>query len=210
MTSIPHKEALVQSYDRDAARRSQRELPDWKVRERELFKEMLAREERRALLELGAGAGKDGRYFADAGLDVTCIDLSPEMVRLCREAGLRAQVMEFYKLEFADGQFEAVYALNCLLHVPKAELDRVLAEIARVLMPGGLMYMGVYGGDDFEGLWDDDWCEPKRFFSFYTDEGIQEAVRRRFELVSFSRIPLKPRKPHFQSLILRKNAGSLE
>jgi SAM-dependent methyltransferase len=73
-------------------------------------------------LEIGAGTGNDGLYFQNNGLDVTCTDLSPDMVNLCREKGLKAYVMDFLSLDFPPGSFDAIYALNCLLHVPTREL----------------------------------------------------------------------------------------
>jgi ubiquinone/menaquinone biosynthesis C-methylase UbiE len=57
------------------------------------------------------------------------------MVRLCKEKGLDARCMDFHNLEFEDQSFDAVYALNCLLHEPKANMDGVLVEIHRVLKP---------------------------------------------------------------------------
>src|SRR5690606_27119632 len=105
----------------------------------------------------------------DQGLDVTCTDLSPEMVALCRAKGLHAHVMDFLHLDFPPASFDAVFALNCLLHVPGADLDRVLTEIHRMLRPSGLFFYGVYGGWSFEGVWPDDQHDPKRFFVFYPD-----------------------------------------
>jgi SAM-dependent methyltransferase len=132
--------------------------------------------------------------------------LSPEMVELCRQKGLKAEVMDFADLRFAAGSFAAVYALNCLLHSPKHELPRVLQSIATVLKPDGLFYLGVYGGFDHEGVWPDDSYEPKRFFSFFTDEHLQQVVAEAFEILSFQDIPLAEENSdlHFQSLVLRR------
>jgi hypothetical protein len=43
-----------------------------------------------------------------------------------------------------------------MLHVRKADLGFVLEEIKNVLNPSGLFFMGVYGGEDSEGIWEDD------------------------------------------------------
>jgi SAM-dependent methyltransferase len=55
-----------------------------------------------------------------------------------------------------SGSFDAVYALNCLLHVPSPDLPSVLAAIEEVLVPGGLLYVGTWGGVDEEGSIRDD------------------------------------------------------
>jgi ubiquinone/menaquinone biosynthesis C-methylase UbiE len=201
------KKFLSKSYDEDAKRRSQSNPSEWKITERENFMNMLLHEGKRNLLEIGAGTGNDAKLFSDNGYEVTCIDLSSEMIRFCKEKGLNAKVMDFYELGFPDNYFDAVYALNCLLHVPKYEIDKVLMEIHRVLKPDGIFFLGLYGGEDSEGVWENDWCEPKRFFAFRSDATIQILVKQYFCLDYFKIVPLEQGKPHFQSLILRKSEG---
>lgn len=52
-------------------------------------------------------------------------------------------------IALADASVDAVIMLKSLHHVPVADLDQALAEIARVLRPGGLAYISepVYAGD---------------------------------------------------------------
>ena len=198
---------LRQAYDRSAAERDAAGaagLEDWKIAARADFLTRLRAEGKRTLLEIGAGPGHFSAYFRDAGLDVVCTDLSPAMVRLARAKGLDARVMDFRHLDFSDASFDAVFALNCLLHVPAAALPDVLAEVWRVLQPNGLFYYGVYGGYAFEGTWPDDHHEPKRHFTFYPDDELRRRVSALFDEVSFRAIVLEDeRDMHFQSLILR-------
>ena len=63
------------------------------------------------------------------------LDVSERMVELARERGVDARVGDVQSLPFADGSFDTVVAAWMLYHVP--DLDRGLAEIARVLCPGG-------------------------------------------------------------------------
>ena len=160
---------LRHAYDSRAQERETRPISDWKIQERARFLSLLQAEGKRRLLEIGAGAGYHARFFQDSGLEVVCTDLSPELVRLCREKGLTAYEMDFLGLEFPTESFDAVFALNCLLHVPRRDLPRVLRAIRAVLGPGRLFYLGVYGGKPHEGVWPDDTYEPKRFFCFQTD-----------------------------------------
>ena len=129
------------------------------------------------------------------------------MVKLCQQKGLSAFLMDFYNLGFCAVSFDAIWALNCLLHIPKKELPGVLQGIQDVLKPEGLFYMGVYGGRDFEGVWQEDFYTPKRFFSFYPDQRIQEIVEDFFEILYFKGISLEPGKAHFQSMILKKTTS---
>ncbi|WP_152404108.1 class I SAM-dependent methyltransferase [Paenibacillus cellulositrophicus] len=198
------KTNLAKSYDIDSHRRANAHPADWKVIERDKFLNHLQDSGKRKLLEIGAGTGIDSLYFKDHGLKVTSIDLSSEMVRYCRERGLQAYVMDFYHLTFEDDSFDAVYALNCLLHVPKNEIGGVLSEIKRVMKPDGLFYMGLYGGTDSEGVWENDWCEPKRFFASYSDRSIRALTGQYFKEISFQNVPLKEGDPYFQGLLLQK------
>jgi SAM-dependent methyltransferase len=198
---------LRESYDRKAEERDNYEIDSWKIEERCRFLSLLRKEGKKNLLEIGAGPGVHGKFFQDNGLDVICTDLSPEMVRLCREKGLTAHVMDFLHLDFPPSSFDAVYALNCLLHVPRKDLARVLEAIRVLLKPGGLFYLGVYGGKESERVWPEDRYEPKRFFSFLSDDQITEIATRFFELVDFEQIHLENGDPalHFQALILRRS-----
>lgn len=193
---------LRAAYNGKAAWRDRLQIRDWKVEERGHFLAYLQRESKNSLLEIGAGPGQDSLFFQQQGMDVVATDLSPEMVRLCQEKGLTAFEMDFDQLHFAQ-QFEAIYALNCLLHVPKPDLPAILQRLQNLLQPDGLFYMGVYGGEDWQGIYEEDQHEPKRFFSFYTNEHIQRVVGQFFSLVYFKEIAVPDSGQDFQSMIWR-------
>lgn len=198
------KSLLREIYDGAAAQRERKPAPSWEIEQRDSFLRLLQDEGKKSLLELGAATGGDAAFFAGHGLDVVCVDLSPEMVRRCRAKGLVAHVMDVSALQFQPGSFDAVYARNCLVHVPTAELDTSLHGIARVLKAEGLFYLALYGGREFEGIWEGDSLEPKRFFSFHTDDSLRGSVAPFFHLQSFDSIPQGFGGLHFQSLVLRK------
>lgn len=174
---------LRSAYDRGAAERDRGLKQEWKLVERAAFADRIGPGAR--LLEIGAGTGQDSVYFQERGNSVLAVDLSSQMVAFCRGKGIDARVMNFRHLEFDDESFDAVYALNCLLHVPNSELPSVLAEVRRVLRDNGLFFMGVYGGDGYEGPLPDDNHIPPRFFSLRTDEQIQRFARESFDIVDF-------------------------
>jgi SAM-dependent methyltransferase len=195
-------DALRTSYDAGAADRDGMAKQDWKIKEREAFLDRLLAIEAGTLLEIGAGTGQDAVSFRDGGLDVTAVDLSPSMVQLCRDKGIRAYPRDFLQLGFEPASFDAVYGMNCLLHVPNADLPAVLRAVRDVLVPGGLFFFGVYGGEAEEGIAAEDHHVPKRFFSFRTDEQIFAYAREEFEIVDFHTID--DGKLHFQALTLAR------
>jgi SAM-dependent methyltransferase len=196
--------ALRLAYDRKVVERCQKEITSWKMVEIRRFLSLLQEEKRTDLLEIGAGTGLFGGFFQEHGMQVTCTDLSPEMVKHCREIGLTVYEMDFLNLDFPPSSFDAIFAMNCLLHVPKQTLPLVLQSLRDLLKQDGLFYWGQYGGMESEGPWPEDHYEPKRFFALYMDDELREIAGRYFEIVSFQRVELDDENEmHFQGMILR-------
>jgi SAM-dependent methyltransferase len=195
-------EDLRTSYDAGAADRETMTKQPFKLDERAAFLDRLRAVEAATLLEIGAGTGQDSAFFAGEGLDVTAVDLSPEMVERCRAKGLRAYVRDVLNLGFEPASFVAVYTVNCLLHVPNADLPAALTAIATVLRPGGLCYLGVWGGQSHEGPLPSDEQVPPRFFALRADHELFDQADAVFDVVDFHTV--EDSNLHFQALTLVK------
>lgn len=96
---ITFKENIKKYYNQEAElRNSISTREDWKVKVRENYYDLIKKENKQALLELGAGPGYDSQYFMNNGLEVTAVDLSSEMVSKCREKGIEAYELDYYNL----------------------------------------------------------------------------------------------------------------
>ncbi len=95
------------------------------------------------VLELGCGAGRVTSHLIAIADDVHAVDVSAAMIAYCRETHPGASYSECDLSDlsgFASHSFEAVVAAFCVLDVlGDGERRRVLNEIARVLVPGGLL-----------------------------------------------------------------------
>ena len=195
---------LRTAYDAKVEERDAHAVEPWKDTERARYLALLRAEHRSTLLDVGAGTGVHGAYFRDAGLDVTCVDLSPAMVARCRERGLPAHNQDVMHLDLPT-RFAAAFAMNSLLHTPPGDLSRALERVRRVLEPGGVFYLGQYGGVAFEGHWPADTYDPPRYFSRLTDPDLTRFVRAVFTVDDFRTVDVGAPADfgHFQAFVLR-------
>lgn len=202
-----YEEALtrnIAAYDAAVDERASGSIAPWKLDEHEAFSDRLAEERRSTIVEVGAGTGFHSQRFADAGFDVLATDPSPAMVAYCRSLGLEAMETDVIGLRL-DEPRDAAFSMNSLLHVPVADFPRAIGSLQSVIRPGGLVYIGMYGGVDEEGVRDGDHYVPKRWFVSHSDERLLEFVSSVFEVVDFHRVDVGGEDDfHFQSLTLRR------
>lgn len=90
------------------------------------------------VLDVGCGQGVALELFKAAGLDPIGITLG-EDAAVCRAKGLQVVETDFAFLDFEDGRFDLVWCRHALEHSIFPFFT--LAEMHRVLRPGGLLYV---------------------------------------------------------------------
>lgn len=149
------------------------------------------------LLELGAGQGRDSFHFAQLGFDVHAVDFAcPGVKALRKRAGAATLPGSVHALRhdcrdplpFADESFDACYShmLYCM-DLSTDELDRLSAEVRRVLRPGGLQVYTArttadpdYGAGAAHG---DDRHESNGFVVHFFGRELVQRLARGFELL---------------------------
>lgn len=103
---------------------------------------------RRSVLDAGCGTGRMLPVLLDAGLEVSGADLSPGMIAVAREQhpSVRLEVAGLDALPFGDGSFDGVLAWYSIIHTAPGSLGPVLAELRRVLRPGGHLLLAFQAG----------------------------------------------------------------
>lgn len=98
------------------------------------------------ILDIGAGTGTiSNEMKSNHQLDVTAIDSSTEMVDIAKKdyPDMKIIRMDLRKLEFQDNSFDGAFANYSLIHVPDSDIQSSLTEIARILKPGGYLYLAL-------------------------------------------------------------------
>ncbi|MBX7221044.1 MAG: class I SAM-dependent methyltransferase [Blastocatellia bacterium] len=104
-----------------------------------------------SVLEIGFGMGTDLFQFARAGARTFGVDLSPQHLEIARkrfeiyDLETNLQLADTEHLPFADETFDVVYSFGVIHHTPDTE--KAVAEIRRVLKPGGKAILAVYHRD---------------------------------------------------------------
>jgi SAM-dependent methyltransferase len=101
------------------------------------------------LLEIGYGSGLLMPSLAQICDEIYGADLLPEPPGLrqnLHSLGVTPRELvqaDVRKLPFADGLFDGAVAFSILEHLKQHELEAALAELARVLQPGGRLLIGM-------------------------------------------------------------------
>lgn len=100
-----------------------------------------------SILDLGCGLGRHALYFTQKGFKVTAVDLSAEAIAFNIEMQEKQGVdylckrADMMKLPFANDAFDRVFSYHVISHQDTAGVQQVLQEIARVLKPGGKVFL---------------------------------------------------------------------
>ena len=104
--------------------------------------------ETHTVLDYGCGTGRFAQRLLDLGMDYCGVDTSPSMIECAKKLNPSKNSQFIWlaqpSLPFQDGQFDAclsVMVLQYLMDAQHEKIERVSAELARVLAVGGRLSM---------------------------------------------------------------------
>jgi SAM-dependent methyltransferase len=133
------------TYDEIARTYAVRNATQWPELDRMMAAFLVRLPERPYVLDAGCGPGRDTLLLRGRGARAVGLDRSFGMLRA--QSLSRAVQADMRALPVRDAGLDGVWCQAAMLHVPRADVPRVLAEFARVTRPGGLLHLGVSEGD---------------------------------------------------------------
>lgn len=129
------------------------------------------------ILDLGCGAGRDMAAFEAAGFEVTGVDASEAMLSLARPR-VRGplEAMDMRALRLPDAGWDGVWCMAALLHLRRSDAPAALAEMRRVLRPGGWASISVLEGRGERLEPDPEPGVPGRFFTDYQPGELEDLL----------------------------------
>ena len=147
------------------------------------------------ILDIGTGTGWAARLAAQRGADVTGIDIAPGMLAAAEALSARQGPRPLFKLAaaedlpFADESFDGVISTYGVIF--SGEPSSAIAEMARVLRPGGRLAMATWAAEPngyiarFFGLigqWSDAPPPPSSPFNWGRRDWLEKSLSDRFDL----------------------------
>lgn len=121
------------------------------------------------VLDYGCGIGQIGKLVKERGADVVGVDISDKLLEVAGKH-IKAVKADGTRLPFEDESFDYVMAFM-VLHIIE-DIDKPLAEIARVLKSGGKFFYGIV--DPHSDRWDTEKGVAYRDWSTY--DQVEERV----------------------------------
>jgi SAM-dependent methyltransferase len=144
-----HVRACYDSVAREYAERFVGEL-EHKPLDRELLGRFAAEVKGRGqVYDLGCGPGQTTAFLHGCGVRVRGLDLSAGLLREARQRhpGLQFEQGDMLALLLADASLAGVIAFYAIVHLSPSGLRRALAEMHRVLQPGGRLLLAFHVGE---------------------------------------------------------------
>lgn len=129
------------------------------------------------VLDLGCGVGRDLASLARSGTRAVGVDIALPMLAVARRRHPALVCGDLTRLPLPDAVADAVWCVAAWVHIGRRDLPRAVAELARVLRPGGVAVVGIQRGSGEVFELDPYIGQEKRLMARYEEGEIHGAVR---------------------------------
>ena len=142
------------------------------------------------ILDFGSGVGRDTKYFLDCGYNVDSVDGSRGLARIAKDKlGIDTLVSSFQTVDLPQQEYDGIWAMASLLHLPTDSLRQVVAKLYGALKPNGVLFCSFKEG---EGSFVD---ERGRYYRLMNEnELLSLAENNRLQCISCSKFTFRDQR----------------
>lgn len=124
------------------------------------------------IMDIGAGSGRDVKYFAEKGYTVEGVDASEKLCKLASEyTGIEIKCQRIQDWT-STRKYDGIWANASLVHLEENEIEKFILNAERYLLDGGVMFFslknGIKTGTSIDG----------RFFIDFPKEKVQQILAK--------------------------------
>jgi len=148
-------------------------------------------------LDLGCGAGRTTRVFAEAGYETYGIDFIAKAIEFAEKEtkglGIRYTIGSVLDTPYADSYFDILNDDGCLHHIEPKNWSRYGHELGRIMKPGAIYKVKAFSKhcDYFRDKVQTDipgWLHNREHFSYFFDRDELVRVFDDFSLLSINEV----------------------
>lgn len=125
------------------------------------------------VLDLGCGVGVDAKYLAEKGFIVEAVDLNKDSVecsqKICGDLPVTVIKKNIINYKISAGKYSLIISWNTLSFLKKSNAIKILINIQKGLIKGGIFVFGFFGPED-------DWNKKNSKMSFFKIEEIKKIL----------------------------------
>ncbi len=147
----------------------------------EIFCELIVRHNAR-VLDVGCGPGNITKFLLSRlpNLEILGIDVSPNMLDLAQKNNPKAHFkqMDCRYLDELQSKFDAVISGFCLPYLSGSDVQKLLADIDKLLSPGGIIYLSSVEGDPKLSGFQTSSNGQRSYFFYHDLECLKQSLHR--------------------------------
>ena len=194
----------LRAYYEEEARRGLRRPPSgFRAEWCHEFAALLVEEERRSVLDFGAGPGSDAAPFLARGLEYVGVDLAVGNAVLAASRGSIVVPGSLLHPPVRPAAFDAGWSMSTLMHLPEVEVPAAITAMAACLGDGAPLFVGLWGGDRDDTIDEQQIDGERRLFSLRPAEQNRALIAQAGEVEWMTVLDVGPPGWNYQAVRVR-------